>query len=103
MGKEKFHKTHHWDFCNNVPLLLSEATPGLGGDTRLGQKLKPKYTAYPKGDGSDEPSWAAFDKQVSREIGRNAVLNVSNILSRFEMITVPSLCLFFFILIACSF
>ncbi|XP_058514978.1 EF-hand domain-containing family member C2 [Ochotona princeps] len=64
VGKEKFHKTHHWDFCNNVPLLLSEATPGLGGDSRRLQKLKPKYTAYPKGDGSNEPSWAAFDKQV---------------------------------------
>ncbi|XP_012585733.1 PREDICTED: EF-hand domain-containing family member C2 [Condylura cristata] len=63
-GKEKFHKPHHWDFCNNVRMLLSEDKPGIGGERLFVQKTKPKYSVFPKGDGSAAPSWVAFDKQV---------------------------------------
>ncbi|XP_055454245.1 EF-hand domain-containing family member C2 [Psammomys obesus] len=63
-GKEKFHKSQHWGFCNNVRMLLSEEKPGIGGELLPGQKIKPKHTVYPKGDGDDAPSWVAFDKQV---------------------------------------
>ncbi|XP_025324577.1 EF-hand domain-containing family member C2 isoform X1 [Canis lupus baileyi] len=64
VGKEKFHKSQHWGFCNNVGMLVSEDKPGIGGELLLGQKTKPKYSAFPKGMGSDAPSWVAFDKQV---------------------------------------
>ncbi|XP_074247786.1 EF-hand domain-containing family member C2 [Saimiri boliviensis] len=64
VGKEKFHKSQHWGFCNNVMMLVSEEKPGIGGEPLLGQKIKPKSTIYPQGDGSDLPSWVAFDKQV---------------------------------------
>ncbi|XP_064220635.1 EF-hand domain-containing family member C2 [Aotus nancymaae] len=64
VGKEKFHKSQHWGFCNNVMMLVSEEKPGIGGEPLLGQKIKPKCTIYPQGDGSDVPSWVAFDKQV---------------------------------------
>ncbi|XP_050996941.1 EF-hand domain-containing family member C2 [Acomys russatus] len=64
MGKEKFHKSQHWGFCNKVMMLVSEEKPGIGGELLPGQKIKPKHSVYPKGDGSDAPSWAAFDKQV---------------------------------------
>nr|XP_055099423.1 EF-hand domain-containing family member C2-like [Symphalangus syndactylus] len=62
--KEKFHKSQHWGFCNNVRMLVSDEKPGIGGAPLPGQKIKPKYSIYPKGDGSDVPSWVAFDKQV---------------------------------------
>lgn len=65
MGKEKFHKSQHWGFCNNVRMLVSDEKPGIGGELLPGQKIKPKNTVFPKGDGADAPSWAAFDKQVS--------------------------------------
>ncbi|KAM9576566.1 EF-hand domain-containing family member C2 [Trichechus inunguis] len=64
VGKEKFHKSQHWGFCNNVRMLVSDEKPGIGGEPLFGQKLKPKYSMYPKGTESDVPSWVAFDKQV---------------------------------------
>ncbi|XP_034504673.1 EF-hand domain-containing family member C2 isoform X2 [Ailuropoda melanoleuca] len=64
VGKEKFHKSQHWGFCNNVSMLVSEDKPGIGGELLLGQKMQPKYSVFPKGMGSDAPSWVAFDKQV---------------------------------------
>ncbi|VTJ79720.1 Hypothetical predicted protein, partial [Marmota monax] len=63
VGKEKFHKSQHWGFCNNVRMLVSDEKPGIGGVPLIGQKIKPKYGAYPKGEGIDVPSWVAFDKQ----------------------------------------
>ncbi|XP_026947325.1 EF-hand domain-containing family member C2 [Sagmatias obliquidens] len=63
MGKEKFHKSQHWGFCNNVRMLVSEDKPGIGGELLLGQKIKPKHSVFPKGMGTDSPSWVAFDKQ----------------------------------------
>ncbi|XP_076963645.1 EF-hand domain-containing family member C2 [Callospermophilus lateralis] len=64
VGKEKFHKSQHWGFCNNVRMLVSDEKPGIGGVPLIGQKIKPKYGAYPKGEGINVPSWVAFDKQV---------------------------------------
>ncbi|XP_061266363.1 EF-hand domain-containing family member C2 isoform X5 [Bos javanicus] len=64
MGKEKFHKSQHWGFCNNVRMLVGEDKPGIGGELLFGQKIKPKYSVFPKGMGTDSPSWVAFDKQV---------------------------------------
>ena len=55
-------------------MLVSEDKPGIGGELLLGQKTKPKYSAFPKGMGSDAPSWVAFDKQVScMLLGINAI------------------------------
>ncbi|NXG78198.1 EFHC2 protein, partial [Baryphthengus martii] len=64
IGREKFHKSQHWGFCNNVAMLVGEDKPGIGGEPLLGQKLKPKYSVFPEGMGSDAPAWVAFDKQV---------------------------------------
>ncbi|CAL9690452.1 unnamed protein product [Knipowitschia caucasica] len=38
--------------------------PGIGGEQLSDQKTTSKYSVYPKGSGSDLPSWVAFDKQV---------------------------------------
>ncbi|KAG9485612.1 hypothetical protein GDO78_008610 [Eleutherodactylus coqui] len=43
---------------------MGEDKPGIGGEMLLGQKLKPKFSFFPRGVGSDAPSWVAFDKQV---------------------------------------
>ncbi|XP_075376212.1 EF-hand domain-containing family member C2 isoform X3 [Mycteria americana] len=64
IGKEKFHKSQHWGYCNNVAMLVGEDKPGIGGEPLPGQKLKPKYSVFPEGMGSDAPAWVAFDKQV---------------------------------------
>ncbi|NXJ35437.1 EFHC2 protein, partial [Ciconia maguari] len=64
IGKEKFHKSQHWGYCNNVAMLVGEDKPGIGGEPLPGQKLKPKYSVFPEGMGSDAPAWIAFDKQV---------------------------------------
>lgn len=44
---------------------MSEDKPGIGGELLLGQKMKPKYSVFPKEMGTGLPSWVAFDKQVS--------------------------------------
>uniref|UniRef100_A0A8C5LW21 EF-hand domain-containing family member C2 n=1 Tax=Leptobrachium leishanense TaxID=445787 RepID=A0A8C5LW21_9ANUR len=64
LGKEKFHKSQHFGYCNDISVLLGEEKPGIGGEPLPGQKLKPKFSVFPKGVGSDAPSWVAFDKQV---------------------------------------
>ncbi|KAH1186802.1 EF-hand domain-containing family member C2 isoform X1 [Mauremys mutica] len=64
LGKEKFHKSQHWGYCNKIAMLVAEDKPGIGGEPLHGQKLKPKYSVFPRGVGSDAPSWVAFDKQV---------------------------------------
>ncbi|XP_006864354.1 PREDICTED: EF-hand domain-containing family member C2 [Chrysochloris asiatica] len=64
VGKEKFHKSQHWGFCNKVMMLVSDEKPGIGGELLLGQKPRAKYSIYPKGTESDAPSWVVFDKQV---------------------------------------
>ncbi|XP_066879839.1 EF-hand domain-containing family member C2-like [Kogia breviceps] len=71
MGKEKFHKSQHWGCCNNVRMLVSEDKPGIGGELLLGQKIKPKHSVFPKGMGTDSPSWVAFDKQVTSGASRH--------------------------------
>ncbi|XP_074714588.1 EF-hand domain-containing family member C2 isoform X1 [Strix uralensis] len=64
IGKEKFHKSQHWGYCNNVAMLVGEGKPGIGGEPLPGQKLKSTYSVFPEGMGSDAPAWVAFDKQV---------------------------------------
>ncbi|NXY84320.1 EFHC2 protein, partial [Alcedo cyanopectus] len=64
IGKEKFHKSQHWDYCNNVAMLVGIDKPGIGGEPLPGQKLKPKYSVFPQGIGSNAPAWMAFDKKV---------------------------------------
>ncbi|XP_076603763.1 EF-hand domain-containing family member C2 [Chaetodon auriga] len=64
LGKERFHKSQHFDYSNGVPMLVGSAKPGIGGELLVGQKMKPKYSVNPKGQGSHFPSWVAFDKQA---------------------------------------
>ncbi|XP_022623034.1 EF-hand domain-containing family member C2 [Seriola dumerili] len=64
LGKERFHKSQHFDYSNGVPMLVGSEKPGIGGELLVGQKIKAKYSVYPKGQGSDSPSWVAFDKQA---------------------------------------
>ncbi|XP_068772134.1 EF-hand domain-containing family member C2 isoform X4 [Struthio camelus] len=64
LGKEKFHKSQLWGYCNKVAMLVGEDKPGIGGEPLPGQKPKPKYSVFPREIGSDAPTWVAFDKQV---------------------------------------
>ncbi|XP_055071584.2 EF-hand domain-containing family member C2 [Misgurnus anguillicaudatus] len=64
LGKDKFHKSQHFDHSNGVPMMIGAEKPGIGGELLLGQKARPKYSLFPKGEGSDAPAWLAFDKQV---------------------------------------
>ncbi|KAG9349598.1 hypothetical protein JZ751_028046 [Albula glossodonta] len=59
LGKDKFHKSQHFDYSHGVPFLVGYEKPGIGGELLLGQK--PKLSV---GGGSSVPSWLAFDKQV---------------------------------------
>uniref|UniRef100_H2ZJ44 DM10 domain-containing protein n=1 Tax=Ciona savignyi TaxID=51511 RepID=H2ZJ44_CIOSA len=64
LGKEKFHKSHHFDYCNDVSMLVGEQRPGIGGELLLGQKKRSKHSVFPKGEGSNAPAWVSFDRQV---------------------------------------
>ena len=64
LGKSKYHKSHHFDYSNDVSLMIGEAKPGIGGEPLPGQKLKPNSSKIPHGTGPDLPTWVAFDKQV---------------------------------------
>lgn len=65
LGKEKFHKSQHFDYSNALPMLVGSEKPGIGGELLVGQKIKPKYSVYPRGEGSGLPAWVVFDKQVN--------------------------------------
>ncbi|KAM9319344.1 EF-hand domain-containing family member C2 [Gastrophryne carolinensis] len=64
LGKEKFHKSQHFGYCNDISMLLGEQKPGIGGEPLAGHKLKSTFSFFPRGVGSEAPSWVAFDKQV---------------------------------------
>ncbi|XP_029495193.1 EF-hand domain-containing family member C2 [Oncorhynchus nerka] len=64
LGKDKFHKSQHFDYSNGVRMMVGSGKPGIGGELLLGQKSQPNYSVFPNGEGSDTPSWVAFDKQV---------------------------------------
>ncbi|EDV26223.1 EF-hand domain-containing family member C2 [Trichoplax sp. H2] len=67
LGKNNFSKSHQFDLQNGVAVFVGEEKPGIGGEPVQGQKLKPKFTTYPKSDGfGSTPAWIAFDKQVLR-------------------------------------
>ncbi|KAJ8030955.1 EF-hand domain-containing family member C2 [Holothuria leucospilota] len=66
LGKEKFHKSHQFDNCNDVSMLVGEHKPGIGGEPMLGQKPKPNRSNIPQGQGNAAPAWVAFDRQVLR-------------------------------------
>jgi hypothetical protein len=63
VGKSNFHKSHHFDYKNEVALLLG-SKPGIGGDNITEQPKSSKYSVFPKGEGSTAPAWVAFDRQV---------------------------------------
>ncbi|XP_031554870.1 EF-hand domain-containing family member C2-like [Actinia tenebrosa] len=64
IGKTKFHKTHQFDYRNDVSQYVGESKCGIGGDVLPGQKLNPRHSHFPKGVGPEAPSWVAFDRQV---------------------------------------
>lgn len=64
LGKAKYHKSHHFDKANDVAMMVGEAKPGIGGEALLGQKMKPLNSVIPRGEGSAQPAWVAFDRQV---------------------------------------
>ncbi|XP_075960506.1 EF-hand domain-containing family member C2 [Anarhichas minor] len=64
LGKQRFHKSQQFEYSNGLPMLVGFEKPGIGGELLVGQRIKPKYSVYPKGQGRDIPSWVAFDKQV---------------------------------------
>ncbi|KAJ8310194.1 hypothetical protein KUTeg_012059 [Tegillarca granosa] len=64
LGKTKYHKSHHFDYRNEVSMLVGEKKPGIGGELLRGQKVRPENSNYPKGEGSNIPAWVAFDRQV---------------------------------------
>ncbi|KAM9342044.1 EF-hand domain-containing family member C2 [Pholidichthys leucotaenia] len=64
LGKERFHRSHHFDYYNGIPGLAGSEKRGIGGELLTDQKIKPKYSVYPTGEGSGLPAWVAFDKQV---------------------------------------
>ncbi|XP_041856758.1 EF-hand domain-containing family member C2 [Melanotaenia boesemani] len=64
LGKERFHKSQHFECFNGLPMLVELDKPGIGGERLFGKKMKSKYSVYPKEDGRNLPSWIAFDKKV---------------------------------------
>ena len=64
LGKEKFHKSHHFDYVNRDVAKMMGDKAGIGGVPLPGQDLKPKSSVFPRGEGANQPAWVAFDKQV---------------------------------------
>ncbi|XP_034550046.1 EF-hand domain-containing family member C2 [Notolabrus celidotus] len=63
LGKERFHKSQHCDISDGR-ILVGSGKSGIGGELLPGQKFKPKFSVYPRGQSSDVPAWVAFDKQA---------------------------------------
>ncbi|XP_047130574.1 EF-hand domain-containing family member C2 isoform X1 [Hydra vulgaris] len=63
LGKDCFHKSHCFDYKNDVAFHLAESKLGIGRDIMPGVKQKKKLI-YLKSSESSLPAWVAFDKQV---------------------------------------
>lgn len=63
LGKVQYHKSHHFDYSNDISMMMSDK-PGVGGEFLPGQSRKPNNSAIPRGAGSSLPAWVAFDRQV---------------------------------------
>jgi len=63
LGKGKFHKSHHFDYSNDVFKLMPDKA-GIGGELLQGQNRKSNTSAIPRGAGQSLPAWVAFDRQV---------------------------------------
>ncbi|XP_013419576.1 EF-hand domain-containing family member C2-like [Lingula anatina] len=64
LGKTRYHKSHHFDYRNEVSMMVGEEKPGIGGELLAGQKITPKNSVFPSGEGGNLPAWVAFDRQV---------------------------------------
>jgi Ca2+-binding EF-hand superfamily protein len=64
VGQNKFHKSHHFDYNNEVALMVGASKPGIGGEQLPFQEPRPNNSNIPRGSGPDLPAWVAFDKQV---------------------------------------
>lgn len=62
IGKTKFHKSHHFDICNNITQPVGESKPGIGGEPRPDQLVSPASSNI--GRGNDQPTWISFDRKV---------------------------------------
>lgn len=62
-GKSKFHRSHHFDYQNEVAMLVGDNKAGIGGVPMAGQKPS-EGSKFPKGHGASRPAWVAFDRQV---------------------------------------
>lgn len=66
LGKSRFHKSHSFDYNDDVPVCVGEKKPGIGGEPLPGQSRGRNTSVYPDGVGTGQPSWVAFDRQVLR-------------------------------------
>ncbi|XP_053295200.1 EF-hand domain-containing family member C2 [Pleuronectes platessa] len=64
LGKERFHKSQHFDYSNGLPMMVGCEKPGIGGELLMGQKFKPNWSALPSRKTTGLASWVAYDKQV---------------------------------------
>lgn len=64
LGKTKFHKSHHFDYSNDVSMMVGATKPGIGGDPLSCQEKLENHSGIPRGKGTDQPAWVAFDRQV---------------------------------------
>ncbi|XP_050405661.2 EF-hand domain-containing family member C2 [Patella vulgata] len=63
LGKTKHHKSHHFDYSNDVAMLVGQSKPGIGGEPIKGQVIKPRMSSFPRGE-TQLPNWVAFDQKV---------------------------------------
>eukprot|EP00118_Oscarella_pearsei_P002935 m.12276 g.12276 ORF g.12276 m.12276 type:complete len:731 (+) comp23948_c0_seq3:84-2276(+) len=66
LSKTRHHKSHAFDYRNDVSVFVGEKKPGIGGIPLPGQDLKQNTSVFPPGEGTALPSWVAFDRQVLR-------------------------------------
>ncbi|XP_065178970.1 EF-hand domain-containing family member C2-like [Sycon ciliatum] len=66
LGSERFHKSHCFDYNNQVSGYVGFNKSGIGGDRLPGAAPPPEFSKFPTGKGGSQPSWVAFDRQVLR-------------------------------------
>jgi hypothetical protein len=59
-GKDKYHKSHHFDYTNDVAMLVGSAKPGIGGEPLAGQSKKIKPQHFSKGRRHQRPRLGRF-------------------------------------------
>ncbi|XP_049854500.1 EF-hand domain-containing family member C2-like isoform X1 [Schistocerca gregaria] len=64
IGQTRFHKPHHFELYNKLPILSVREKPGIGGESVTKSESEKRINLPKPAEAPELPAWIAYDKQV---------------------------------------